>query len=562
MGFRVDDPLVASHYPLLPIYNSSFRVRPSPGIRPELRGVVQRALGLDVKGYCLPIPDLGSIVNKEAAVIKRLDPLITLNRKELRRFRHFVRVWVRKNLIPFAATKKFSFYKWLNKTTYSLKRKQELIEVYESLPDFLTAKDLSKIKSFVKKESYDTWKFPRSINARCDAAKVIFGPYIKALEKVMYRRPEFIKHVPVADRPKYLLNRLFLAGNKYYTTDYSAYDGRQILALMKACEFQLYSHMFKNFPHIVSLLHDVLGGLPDATHPSGKQTLHMGSIDVIINSCRMSGEMSTSLGNGFLNLMSIYYAFHKHNIPVHGVCVEGDDGIVSAPSFPPQQIFRNLNLDLKVEEHSQIGDAQFCHLVFAPDLQPLVDPRRYLIKFGWSDSNRLHAGPNVMKGLLRAKAFSYLYMAPCTPVLRELCIKALEYTSDVQPIYEDTYMEYMTKMQKTKSLTGFIDTKVWQLATAPLTIEQYATIYRCYGCAEEELKRAQIAILNMPDLGTLTHPDILRIADRFCHPLSGESNEAPLEYYKYYVQDVPPGYFIIRSICAGTHYQAVPGHLI
>lgn len=39
------------------------------------------------------------------------------------------------------------------------------------------------------------------INSRSDAFKAFSGPFFKAIEKVVYEMPEFIKHTPVPDRP-------------------------------------------------------------------------------------------------------------------------------------------------------------------------------------------------------------------------------------------------------------------------------------------------------------------------------------------------------------------------
>jgi len=87
--------------------------------------------------------------------------------------------------------------------------------------DKIRAKQL-KVHSFVKAEQYPGFKMPRSINGRVDFSKIIFGPLVKTVEKIVYNNPCFIKNVPVNDRPQYITEKISGPG-KYIATDYTSY---------------------------------------------------------------------------------------------------------------------------------------------------------------------------------------------------------------------------------------------------------------------------------------------------------------------------------------------------
>ena len=164
--------------------------------------------------------------------------------------------------------------------------------------------------------------------------------------------------MPVPDRPQHIIDKLWLPGSSYVATDYTAYESHFVAELMEAIEFVLYEHMtqhLKEGPRFMELMRGVL---------AGKRKAQFKYFDVEVNATRMSGEMNTSLGNGFANLMLFEFACHKVGSECVGV-VEGDDGLfrVNGP-IPPSNLFESLGFTIKAVTHERLETASFCGMVF------------------------------------------------------------------------------------------------------------------------------------------------------------------------------------------------------
>jgi hypothetical protein len=135
---------------------------------------VQRDMGPSVVGIAPLQPDFRDTETRVAGAYKRLCALPPrINRRVLRRFRSFVRIWLRKHLVPLKNDTDFSIESWLSETKYTESRKEELRRAYAA---HLGSKDRS-CKSFIKREDYPEPKHARWINSRSDAFKVFSGPY-------------------------------------------------------------------------------------------------------------------------------------------------------------------------------------------------------------------------------------------------------------------------------------------------------------------------------------------------------------------------------------------------
>jgi hypothetical protein len=190
--------------------------------------------------------------------------------------------------------------------------------------------------------------------------------------------------------------------------------------MMEHCEFLLYEHMVKNLPDKKSFMELVRKGI------GGRNKIRIKDLlTVNIDATRMSGEMNTSLGNGFSNWAAMRFLCHINKCTnVTGV-VEGDDGLFSMYGITPTtQQFEDLGFAIKLEEFDRITDASFCGLVFHEyDMQLIADPMKALLNFGWTTSKYRHAKNNKLLGLQKSKALSMLYQFPNCPILTS-CAKA------------------------------------------------------------------------------------------------------------------------------------------
>lgn len=286
------------------------------------------------------------------------------------------------------------------------------------------------MKSFLKLEPYDLVKYARTINSRCDRFKVWAGPLAKAIEERVFALSYFIKHVPVKDRPA-VISALKKSGLIYAEWDFSSFEKHFRRLIMQTIEFELYRFMLPALTdEDINFLLGVLGGRNDLHFRLGRAT---------IQARRLSGEMFTSLGNGFTNLMLVLFLAERKGLHANGV-VEGDDGLFALDGELKVEDWAELGFTVKeIHYYDDPGKAHFCGMIFSDSQEIIRDPVRFFQKFGWTHSN-IHAGDKIMRGLLRAKALSVLYETPQCPIVAAAAWRALEVTRGCDPIFvEDGY---------------------------------------------------------------------------------------------------------------------------
>lgn len=388
------------------------------------RFIAARNLGIDfsVAPFYNDVNDWVGIV---AGVAKRVAMALPENKlyRDMRRFsRELIRDWFE----PLAPDTDISLEHWLEKTKYPNWRKNQLRARKQKVPQ-PTGKQLKQLETFPKVEAHMEPKIPRLINARGDSAKCEFGPTIHAIEEQVYKNPYFIKHVPVPDRPRVIQERL--GRYKYiWNNDFTSFESHMVTELMCIVEFQLYTYMVRRLPNAVQLIRRmclVLGG---------RNTLRAKHFKARIWGGRMSGEMSTSLGNGFTNLVVTLFAAARKGYDCEGF-VEGDDSIFgSNDGCLTDQDFADLGFKTKMQILHNPGEARFCQMCFDKEtLSNVPDIRRVLLKFPWTHTVYKHLGPTIMKELLRAKALSLAYEAPNSPVVRPFVCRMLEITRGYRP---------------------------------------------------------------------------------------------------------------------------------
>jgi hypothetical protein len=309
----------------------------------------------------------------------------------------YVQRFLKKNLVPLK--RYYSFEEWLESTSYNGQRKDQLREARATFKTYPDRKKCERISSFVKSESYPEFKYPRWINSRCDAFKTYSGPIFKSIEEQVFKLKWFIKHTPVLERPA-KISGLKKAGARYIQTDFSSFEAHFTPYLMEAVEFQLYDYMLQQFPADAKFIRRVLAG-----HNKGRTK---DGVNFDVRGRRMSGEMCTSLGNGFTNLMVWGYLAERKGIRPEqwDGYVEGDDGIfaVTSPITITTEDYTNRGFNIKLNEFTKPELASFCGVISIGDTI-IRDPFKWLAAFPGCD--RFHfAGDSVRLQLLRAKALS------------------------------------------------------------------------------------------------------------------------------------------------------------
>lgn len=380
-------------------------------------------------GATQPHPDVYHTKTGLAGVRKRFTVKPpTINKVWLREFKEFVHNWIRSNLTPLRNDCDTSVETWLLSTSYPLWRREQLLSVYMEMIEQggpATIRKLYNNSSFGKKETYAEYKHFRAINSRSDAFKTIVGPIFRLIEKEVFAREEFIKKIPVAERPAYIRQLLERNGGIYLQTDYTAFESLFVEELLEACEFQLYDYMTSALPDHNEFMRTIRSAM------LGSNVCEFKNFKVKVDATRMSGEMCTSLGNSFSNLMFLLFVSKKVGCTNVKAVIEGDDGLSVMTGKPPTaDDFAQLGLVIKLVQFDNYYDASFCGLIFDPqDMINVCDPIKAVINFGWIKDDYLTSKRSKLLALLRAKSMSLLAQYPGCPVLQEMGMYGMRVTS-------------------------------------------------------------------------------------------------------------------------------------
>jgi len=385
------------------------------------RPIVAASTGCNVKGVSLPHPDPECHDTMIAGVKKRLiGKPPNMSPKHHKGLKKFVKRWLKKNLTPLARDTDLTLDTWLAEIDHPQSRKDCIRKKYEQRLGILRKKDFH-VTAFMKDEHYTEYKHARGIYSRSDQFKAKVGPIFRAIEKEVFKHPAFIKKIPVDQRAKYVMERLYRTGKRYIATDYTSFESHFIREVMEICEFQLYKYMTQYIPQrqeFWNILDQVLAGL---------NVINFRDFTAYVIACRMSGEMCTSLGNGFSNLMLMMYACQVSGARNIAGVVEGDDGLFVYDGNPPTiELFKEIGFTIKLEIFDNISEASFCGLIFdETDEAIITEPLAKLVSFGYVPRRYALSKKSKHLKLLRAKSLSFLYQYPGCPILRSLALYGL-----------------------------------------------------------------------------------------------------------------------------------------
>lgn len=380
--------------------------------------------GPGFSGILMPKPDQFDLVSKLLGASKRAGCKVPEAYEGFYvEFSEFCDRWNRQNLVPLSRDSDTSLENWLANTRYPEWRKQELREASKQR----VSNRVFEVNAFIKEECYPDFKYPRGIYSRTDKYKTMVGPIFKLIEDVVYRHHSFIKHVPVADRPKYIMNMLFRPGAKYASSDYTSFEALFVQRLMYAGEFTMYSFMTQFLAE-----HEVW--MSNVMKIADTNVIRWKEFTMALDATRMSGEMCTSLGNTYTNLMLFLFACEKLKIPDPIGVYEGDDSLNTTGDgrFPDQEFFANMGLKIKMEVHERLEEASFCGIIFDEhDKIGVADPLKILGHIWLLPSKYATAGKRKKDALLRAKALSFAHQYPGAPVISDYAHMILRLTSHI-----------------------------------------------------------------------------------------------------------------------------------
>lgn len=399
---------------------------------PVPRRPVQYSLGPVLHNAAPPMPDVKDDATLIRGCLNRFCAANPQPDARLRsRLRKFVAEYVDKHYQPLRPGDISDVFDYIDGTNHPEWRREELREAARSLDEHPLCRDDYSIKSHGKRETYPSYKHARGINSRCDRFKVFSGPFFQAIEHVVFADPSFIKLVPYKDRAATIIDALGHLPGPFYETDYSHFESHFTPDVLRDVEFVLYKHMLANYPGVLSHIMAAMSGINNCRFPS---------FLVKIKGVRMSGEMCTSLGNGFTNKMLFSFIVHEKGGECLGF-VEGDDALMASTVDVTESDFRKAGFVIKILRHTNIYTTGFCGLNMSRDLCAFADPHETLLNFGWTHSVKMRGGKKTMRGLLRAKAMSLLYQNPRCPILAPLALHYIALTEGFKPLFESNWWE-------------------------------------------------------------------------------------------------------------------------
>lgn len=422
-------------------------------VRPNSQSylAISKRLPCYYPGATPPRPAPGHLLSALSGVCKRVSiKTPTSDPKTMNRFRQFVYNWLRHHsgLKPLSPDQIYTFEQWLEETPYSETRKKELEEIwnvkYGRKP---TRRELRKVKCFIKDETYPAYKFPRGIYSRSDAAKCMFGSYVASVAAQVFKLKWFIKNIPVVDRPSAIYNRLHKINANYVFTDYTAYESHFTEELMNICDGQLYDFMYSKssaeHKANMKLFMDI---------KTGKQKMTFKMFDIRQDAGRMSGEMDTSLGNGFANLMLFLFVSSEIGYDIDDIkgYVEGDDGLFRMGEIiPTENDFAKLGMTIKIGVTKKLSEASFCGQVYDVEEGVVVtDVKEVISRLGWTNKQYVKASPQLCLELLRSRAYSLVYQYGKCPILGVLGKRLLELTDGIK--VRDTIQYQMDQWDRSR----------------------------------------------------------------------------------------------------------------
>jgi hypothetical protein len=236
----------------------------------------------------------------------------------------------------------------------------------------------------------------------------------------------------------------------------------------------------------------------------------------------MSGEMFTSLGNGFTTLM-LWLFFCERAGSVIEPRVEGDDNVgrISGP-IPTASDFLELGFRAKIEVHNSLNTASFCGNVFDEHDQTLIcDVNKSIVKMAWSDWRNFTSGSKRKMTLLRAKAMSLHSQYPGCPVLDSFSLYIMRMTKsyDVRILLKSKTMAWWDRNTLVESLNFPHDRRrICGMETRLLVEELYGITVEQQLRAEDYFDRqTTIAVVPSWVMGDLGRPDWSSYSDAYVY---------------------------------------------
>jgi len=481
-----------------------------------------------------------------------------------------------------------SVEKWLLESKYPQWRKDQILAAWKGVDDE------NYVGSFLKDEQYKKYTHARTINARRDFYKALFGPIIHALEKCVFSHPSFVKRVEVHKRFQHLKSMLDECGTTVQWTDHTCYESVFTPDFVEASVMPLYAWCLAKHPCRDKFMSDYrkfVIGREGHTLKSKFMT-----IENVLTEC--SGEMDTSLKNGAANklgadlsdtvtralevdewafgvstvlsllvrsLDDIADVISSVSVPhsaaptvfgcgspetmaplqgaVHAVVCEGDDGVRRGKAETRGGVYAALGFDVKMVAGPDLEAGDFCSIdgSLASEAQ-VTDPMAVLCKFAWISGPHIHLNRRKCHELLKAKAMSLLASHPKCPILTRFAMYILRVLKDVD-IRGFLRRTYIGRWERDKLLHAVENWKTISLAVQAPSSDARRVVESRYGILAHHQVDLENYFDSLTELCPLRHHLLRVYAPTVCVDYYAryvrEDSSPPSVYTRY--DNYPPG---------------------
>ncbi len=224
----------------------------------------------------------------------------------------------------------------------------------------------------------------------------------------------------------------------------------------------------------------------------------------------MSGEMNTSLGNGFTNAMVTLFMLREAGVTETRAVFEGDDGLIASPVPLTAAVPAGLGLRIKMEEYTDIKYAAFCGNRFDPDEKIIVrNPIECLASFGWTKCSQIKLRDSNLDALLRSKAYSLRYQYNGCPELMSFAKYVLRVTKRSE--------SGLKKLVKSDRAFSVWERDLLQESLSDKEFKYIETGYKTrqlvqdlFGMSPKDQIELETYFDNLTEMGPLEHPILQR----------------------------------------------------
>lgn len=238
--------------------------------------------------------------------------------------------------------------------------------------------------SKIEKMLMNKYKAPRLIQARHPIANILFGCYVRPIEKVHSKVPHFSRHYGKGD-PDTVAERIYEKLGQYkfiYEADHSSFDAHVTVEMLKITH-EFYARCYpQHATKIRALFKPQLRN--KCISREGMKYRTVGT--------RQSGDVDTSLGNSMLNFAILSNVLDLMGVRGDVIC-NGDDSLVGTNEplnlLQFEELCREHNMETVIKQPVRtLYEPEFCRCKFvinnAGKKTMMMDPKRLNDIYGMS----------------------------------------------------------------------------------------------------------------------------------------------------------------------------------